>query len=534
MLRSRTQKVLSFLGGQNNFSIRKISEFAQISKSSVQRIVNAVKKRNCYPESYFWETPEGKDWLTLLVYGAIFHFGVRCGVGADMISKFFLLLHLEKHVGVSASSIKKMRSKIEESIIEFQEIHTACNIPEKPLKIVGGVDETFFKEMILVLMDLASGYLFFEEESRDRTYETWLKKTQAVVHKFNLDIQYFVSDRAKALVKLGEKGFGCPSIPDLFHSGNEMVKTFGSAFSRKISAFKKKIDKAVAALKLLQVQACENIDKIKKQQELIRNLKNEQAYIESGRNTYLSTLYDLSKAVHPFEIHTNCVQTSENVRKRLIATSEAVRLLQIEYDVNDNNSRLEKYGRQIDGIALLIDYWWLLVDESLAPCDINEECRIWLLEVFLPFVYWKKQVSKTKNPDLKTAYETAFHLARQQLEGHPFTPSQINNENWLSWAEWMVSNFQRTSSAVEGRNGCLSQIHHNGRGLSMKRLKALTVIHNYVLKRSDGTTAAERLFCRSFPDLFEWVVDNMGELPLSRKYKSTARANYLNLQIVPA
>ncbi len=54
----------------------------------------------------------------------------------------------------------------------------------------------------------------------------------------------------------------------------------------------------------------------------------------------------------------------------------------------------------------------------------------------------------------------------------------------------MIAKFQRASSAVEGRNGFLSQMHHNGRGISGRRLKVLTVIHNFVIRRPDGTTAA--------------------------------------------
>ena len=138
-------------------------------------------------------------WLKLLVFGTIFHFGIRHGVGADMISDFFQLLRLEKHVGVSAPSIKTMRKKIEKLIIEFQESHQLSDMSAKPLKIVGGVDETFFAEMILVLMDLSSGYIFFEEASDNRTYKTWFEKTNTAVKNFNLDIQYFVSDRAKGL-----------------------------------------------------------------------------------------------------------------------------------------------------------------------------------------------------------------------------------------------------------------------------------------------------------------------------------------------
>lgn len=533
-MRLRIQKIVSSFGcSPVKASVRKIAEVIEISKSSAHRLVVAIRKRDRHPESYFWETVEGERWLKLLVCGTLFHFGIRHGVGAEMISDFFKLLHLEKHIGVSPSSIKKMRKKIEEIIIEFQEIHQTCDISEKPLKIVGGVDETFFKEMILVLMDLSSGYIFFEEASQDRTYKTWFEKTEAAVQKLNLDIQYFVSDRAKALVKLSETGFDCPSIPDLFHAEHEIVKAFGSTFGKKISALKKKMDQALAALALLK-EVAGNINEISAQETLIDKLKDEQAHIEKGKESYRTALYDISKAVHPFGLKTNDIKNSENLKENLSETLASLHKLQAKYGINDKKNRLAKFGRQIEDITWLIDYWWLLTDESLAQYEMDEKCKTWLLEVFLPCVYWERQTSKTKNPDLKKEYGSAFRLARKQLEEDPSTPIQIENSTWHLWAEWMVLNFQRTSSAVEGRNGYLSQRHHNGRGLLAKRLKASTVIHNYTLKRFDGTTAANRLFGREFPDLFEWVVHNMDDLPLPRQYKSTVPNNYLNLRTVPA
>jgi hypothetical protein len=105
-LRLRSQKIVPFFGcSPVKTSVRKIAELVEISKSSVHRIVTTLKKRDRHPESYFWETVEGEAWLRLLVYGTIFHFGIRSGVGAEMISDFFKLLHLDKHIGVSPSSI---------------------------------------------------------------------------------------------------------------------------------------------------------------------------------------------------------------------------------------------------------------------------------------------------------------------------------------------------------------------------------------------------------------------------------------------
>jgi hypothetical protein len=45
----------------------------------------------------------------------------------------------------------------------------------------------------------------------------------------------------------------------------------------------------------------------------------------------------------------------------------------------------------------------------------------------------------------------------------------------------------------------------------------LTIIHNFDLKRPDGTTAAQRLFRHEFPDLFEWRLDHIGDLPRPRR-----------------
>lgn len=112
--------------------------------------------------------------------------------------------------------------------------------------------------------------------------------------------------------------------------------------------------------------------------------------------------------------------------------------------------------------------------------------------------------------------------------------SQPEKEQWWNWAKWMLSKFQRSSSAVEGRNGALSGVHHHRRGLSPQRLKVSMVIHNFFLKRDNGTTAAQRLFGQPFPDLFEDLLENMGELPQPRKPRKRSKLETLTLPAVPS
>ena len=98
----------------------------------------------------------------------------------------------------------------------------------------------------------------------------------------------------------------------------------------------------------------------------------------------------------------------------------------------------------------------------------------------------------------------------------------------------MVTKFRRTSSPVEGRNGYLSQIHHNRRGLSSRRLRVMTTIHNFHLQRADGSTAAERLFGKPSTDLFEWLLQQSPDLPQARRGKAASKAKTPFLPSVPA
>ena len=82
--------------------------------------------------------------------------------------------------------------------------------------------------------------------------------------------------------------------------------------------------------------------------------------------------------------------------------------------------------------------------------------------------------------------------------------------------------FQRSSSCVEGRNAQLSLHHHGMHRLSDRKLKSLTVIHNFYLKRSDGTTAAERFFESKPSNMFDWLLNEMDSPPRPRSKRKLA------------
>jgi hypothetical protein len=377
-----------------------------------------------------------------------------------------------------------------------------------------------------------SGYLVLEAATDNRTYGTWQERVQAAVTTVGLEFRYVVSDRAKALIKLALKGWGCPSVPDLFHALRDLAKVMGVSLGLKLAQIEEQLTRAQQSLKVLESKDQDT----HVQQRLLAHLSAQTEALRADQATYQRTLQQASQAVHPFTLTDSEAQSAAQVESRLHQAVATLNALRAPYTGRDNQAPVTKFTRQIPGLAALVDAWWLGVEHSLAPLAFDKPTQRWLQQRLLPVVYWQTPVEKTKTPALKTAYQQAFQHAQAALLQHPLTATVTSSafEAHYAWASDLAGQFQCASSAVEGRNGYLSQLNHGARGTPTRRLKVMTVIHNFDLKRANGTTAAERLFRTSFPDWFDWIVERMVPLPVPRKPRTPAKFNPLKLLTVPA
>ncbi len=145
-------------------------------------------------------------------------------------------------------------------------------------------------------------------------------------------------------------------------------------------------------------------------------------------------------------------------------------------------------------------------------------------QVLLPLQYWCEAVRRTSCPRRKAVLRQALEAVQHRFDAHLLTQQLHPDvlESWLAWAAEQSKAFQRASSAIEGRNGYLSQMHHNPRGLPKHRYPVWTSLYNFDCRASDGTTPASRFFRRDFPDLFETVLTHIEELPRPRQRKQAA------------
>ena len=226
-------------------SVRHIAQHTGLSKSSAHRLTRAIARRDIHPESWVWETAEGRRWLTRLVVATLYTFGLKRGVGLDTMSEFFSHLHLETQVGSSPGALRGVMQTLEQAILEMgqaweQDATTAGEVPE----IIGAVDETFLERLLLVFLDLPTGYLLLEEAVEDRSYATWKGLVDKRLETLGAPVRYLVSDRAKALIQLAEQGLECLSIPDVFHLVHDIVKSYALAIGRQLRQARQALQQA--------------------------------------------------------------------------------------------------------------------------------------------------------------------------------------------------------------------------------------------------------------------------------------------------
>jgi Family of unknown function (DUF6399)/IclR helix-turn-helix domain len=500
-------------------SVRHIAQQTELSKSSVHRLKQAMERRDHHPESWFWETEEGRRWFIRLVVATLYTFGLKRGVGAETLHEFFVRLRLEMHVGCSPSALRGLMDVLAQATLETAQAWECEGIVAGESRpIIGAVDETFLERMMLVFMDLVSGYLLFEEVAQDRTYDTWHSLVKARLEALGVGIFYLVSDRAKALIKLADTGLDCLSIPDLFHLIHDLVKSYSLSLWSRLRQARQALRQAQERLATCQA-ADPSGAAVLQAQALVEASEAAVKQWEGVYSAYRHHLENLSLLVHPWRLLDSTRQTSADVERQLRAEIVAIETLVETQALPAKKKALDKVRRQLAGLSAVVDFWWQGVWQDLQQVALTPRWKRWVDELLLPLMYWQEQVSRTRCPTRKARVLQALQAAEEAFEGHPMTQQLAPDvlAGWKAWAAEHARAFQRASSAVEGRNGYLSQMQHNHRGLPKRRYKVWTVLHNFDCRASDGTTPASRFFRREFPDLFETVLSKIDDLPRPRQ-----------------
>jgi len=518
---AKSVRIFKYLCDHGTQSVRRVARQTGLSKSSVPRLTPAMQRRDDHPESWLWETAEGRQWLTRLVVATLYTFGLKRGVGLDTISEFFARLHLATQVGCSPSALRRVLQTLEAALLETAAAwEQEGGAGGERREVIGAVDETFLERMLLVCLDRRTGSLLLEEVADNRTYATWKALVEERLKALGAQVLYLVSDRAKALVQLAETGLECLSMPDFFHVVHDLVKSYSLSIGQRLRHARQELTKAQEALarRLGQPQAGQEAAEA---QALVEARHTDVVRWEEAPHTYRSLLESLSYTLHPCRLLDSTPQTSPQVESQRTAAVEGIAALAQRYQLPARHATMTKVRTPVPALAALVDFWWQGVHQALAPFCLTPRWQQWVHERLLPTVYWATQVPRTQCRRRKAKLQEALEAVRPAFEQPPITPRLAPHilAAWQAWATDRVKAFQRASSAVEGRNGSLAQLHHNQRGLPKRRYKVWTVVHTFDCHATEGTTPASRFFRRPFPDLFETVLAHIEALPQPRRGK---------------
>ena len=276
----------------------------------------------------------------------------------------------------------------------------------------------------------------------------------------------------------------------------------GRHISVRISAINKKI--------------LDNKKKNKKKKNLLDASKDKLLRLQEE---YKQHYRRLSTSLHPFKILSASYSSSKSALKDMSDSVSSIKAVGTQLSIVNLDADISKVEKQLPDATIQIDIWRNAVASSVDSSHLTEEQKNWLQNVYLPSIYWKKQIPKTDSKIIKRLYAASSYKAQKLCDEHSLTKQMLNKTDkgtWNDWANEMCCLFQRTSSAIEGRNGWLAQMHFCGRGITEKRLRSQTTIHNYFLKRQNGTTACERLSGIKPDCLFEFILKKINKLSDSR------------------
>ena len=518
---AKSLRIFKCLCDHGTLSIRQLAQRTDVAKSSVHRLKQAMERRDIHPESWVWETEVGHQWLLRLIVATLYTFGLKRGVGLDTMSEFFTRLRLARQVGCSPSALRQVMQVLETALLETAGRWEKDGVAAGEVReIIGAVDETFLEQMILVFQDVRTGYIVQEEVADDRTYTTWKAVVEARLTALGAEVWYLVSDRAKAFIQLAEQGLECLSMPDFFHCMHDLVKSYALTIGQRVRQAQHELTKAQETL--ARRHAPHSLDGSEREaRAIVEARQGEVTRWEEVRTAYRDHLATLSLTLHPFRIADSAPQTSAQVANQLQATLEAITALAQRQQLPARYDAMTKVRKQVPALAALVDLWWQGVHQDVEPFVLSPRWRPWVDECLLPMVYWGHQVTRTRCRRRKATMQAAWAAPRAAFDQHAITQRLTPDvlAEWQAWALQRTKAFQRTSSAVEGRNGYLSQMHHNQRGLPRRRYKVWTIVHNFDCRAADGTTPASRFFQRTFPDLFEAVLSQIEDLPQPRRRK---------------
>src|SRR5215467_13899675 len=414
-------------------------------------------------------------------------------------------------------------------------------MPPKALTMT--LDETFTGGLCLVGIEPESHYIVLEQTASARDQDTWQALLEPVLAGLNCKVIQATSDEAPGLLAYVAHHLGAHHSPDLFHVQHELSKAVSAPIAAKQRAAAKAITTAEETLKQVQAQPQSLNAPLERRgpgrpPKVVPSLENAVQEIEAARQE-----------------HQRLTQLREQVGQRIRAIGHAYHFVDLERGVRRNGKliaseiqehiaairtmaqqeqlsatcleRIAKAERVVPTMQATIEFVSGYVRQQVRQLDLAPPASYAMHAQLIPS-YYLERVASTRTVTQGEPLRALAERLRSPLfaPGGALSHLTLTEQSQLkAEATKLADVFQRSSSNVEGRNGYLSLRNHQRRGLDRPRKReCLTAVHNFLLTRPDGTTAAERFFGQKPRSMFAVILGTVDipPAPLSPPRRAVA------------
>ena len=473
--------------------------------------------------SFFCSAP-GEEVLRHLLTAAFLVFQLRGACGIRLVREFLQLTHLDRFVACSRGALQSFAVRLEADLVAFRdEVQPALAQQMTPQAITLVPDEHFHAgKPCLVALEPLSGFLAVECYRDHRDADTWTDAIQEGIAGMPVEVVQLTSDRARGLLCCAEQGLQAAHSPDLFHGQRDLLGPLLLPLARPIQQAQKELQKVQQQGEKLVSSPSDPLP-WEEFVALVESVKEEEAIRErleqakKRKDEALGQVRGVGDDYHPFDRETGKPVTAHEVGQRLGTHLDGLQAVVQAAGLGQNaREAVVKARAWVGTLVGVVAWFWCLARQRVEELDLSEEQEQVVYEKLVAGHYWGLAAAKARTAQERERLKEMAQRLKQEAwqEGGVLAALAVEERPAVEdVARASAGLFQRSSSAVEGRNGRLSLQQHGHSRVSERRLKALTVIHNYLVKRSDGTTAAQRYFGKKPPDLFTWLRQRMPDLP---------------------
>jgi hypothetical protein len=487
----------------------------------------------------FLESPHGLDFLHHLLVAAHLVFVQANDAGIRNLCCFLKLSGLDEFIAPSYGAQRAMAEEMESLLVRFgQEEHKRLAAHMPPREITLCEDETFHPQICLVAIEPVSNFLLLEQYAPQRDAATWDHCLDEKLAGLPVTVLQVTSDQSRALIAHAEMHLGAHHSPDLFHVQYDTVRATSAALAGQTRAAIREREAAAEKTASLRGEyaACreqcpqdplaEVLQQRVQRAEAAEAAAAERVTLCQARQACAKAARQgLSSDYHPVDLATGQPVTADEVRQRLAGRFDALEQIAAEAGLSSHaREKLAKGRRVLDAMQATILFFWTMIATRLEAWHLGEPLREWTRTQLIPGYYLrrvaKKAATAQERQRLRALSEEVLARARSPDGPWGTLPPAVRIELERK-AQQCADFFQRSSSCVEGRNGQLSLKHHALHHLSTRKLQTLTVLHNYLVCREDGSTAAERFYGIAPRELLPWLRQH---LPLPARRRARRRA----------